>query len=124
MSNSCAIEGVDCGDVLTVYITAYDNECASPRTLQPVAETGEKAICFLFLSDNAASSVSLTQTKNVLYYKKTMFKSQTLHSKFVLQRLVYFVHNAFELCLLVHLSVALASSEINTVEKSLTLTLI
>ncbi|XP_075901618.1 uncharacterized protein fndc7b isoform X2 [Nelusetta ayraudi] len=39
MSNSCAIQGVHCGDVLTVYITAYDNECSSPRTLQPVAET-------------------------------------------------------------------------------------
>lgn len=40
LSNSCAIEGTHCGDYLTVYITAFDNECASPRTLGPVAETG------------------------------------------------------------------------------------
>ncbi|CAJ1061142.1 uncharacterized protein LOC117806306 [Xyrichtys novacula] len=38
-SNSCAIEGLHCGEFLTVYITAYDDECASPRTLGPVAET-------------------------------------------------------------------------------------
>lgn len=43
MSNSCAIEGVHCGDFLTIYITAFDNECASPRTLGPVAETGDKS---------------------------------------------------------------------------------
>lgn len=54
MSNSCAIQGVHCGDVLTVYITAHDNECASPRTLQPVAETGEETFCPL---TNDASSV-------------------------------------------------------------------
>lgn len=41
VSNSCAIEGTDCGDYLTVYITAFDDECASPRTLGPVAETGK-----------------------------------------------------------------------------------
>lgn len=41
MSNSCAIEGVHCGDYLTIYITAYDDECASPRTLGPAAETGK-----------------------------------------------------------------------------------
>lgn len=46
MSNSCAIEGVHCGDYLTIYITAFDNECASPRTLGPVAETGEKKQCW------------------------------------------------------------------------------
>ncbi|XP_034531079.1 uncharacterized protein LOC117806306 [Notolabrus celidotus] len=39
MSNSCAIEGLHCGEYLTVYITASDNECTSPRTLGPVAET-------------------------------------------------------------------------------------
>ncbi|KAL7397583.1 hypothetical protein ABVT39_024505 [Epinephelus coioides] len=39
MSNSCAIEGVHCGEFLTVYITAYDDECASPRNLGPVAQT-------------------------------------------------------------------------------------
>lgn len=46
MSNSCAIEGVHCGDFLTIYITAFDNECASPRTLGPVAETGDKSSSF------------------------------------------------------------------------------
>lgn len=42
MSNSCAIEGTHCGDYLSVYITAFDDECSSPRTLGPVAETGEE----------------------------------------------------------------------------------
>lgn len=42
MSNSCAIEGTHCGDYLTVYITAFDDECASPRTLAPVAKTGKE----------------------------------------------------------------------------------
>lgn len=41
MSNSCAVEGTHCGDYLTVYITAFDDECGSPRTLGPVAETGK-----------------------------------------------------------------------------------
>ncbi|KAM3619311.1 uncharacterized protein V6R79_006036 [Siganus canaliculatus] len=39
LSNSCAIQGVHCGEYLTVYITAFDDECSSPRTLGPVAET-------------------------------------------------------------------------------------
>ncbi|XP_039984445.1 uncharacterized protein LOC120790698 [Xiphias gladius] len=39
LSNSCAIEGIHCGEYLTIYITAFDNECASPRTLGPVTET-------------------------------------------------------------------------------------
>nr|XP_020513608.1 fibronectin type III domain-containing protein 7-like [Labrus bergylta] len=39
MSNSCAIQGLHCGEYLSVYITAFDDECASPRTLGPVAET-------------------------------------------------------------------------------------
>lgn len=45
LSNSCAIEGVHCGEFLTIYITAFDDECASPRTLGPVAETGESRTC-------------------------------------------------------------------------------
>lgn len=44
VSNSCAIEGVQCGEFLTIYITAFDDECASPRTLGPVAETGEEKL--------------------------------------------------------------------------------
>ncbi|XP_074491158.1 uncharacterized protein fndc7b [Sebastes fasciatus] len=39
MSNSCAIEGVHCGEQLTTYITAFDEECASPRMLGPPAGT-------------------------------------------------------------------------------------
>ncbi|XP_061884565.1 uncharacterized protein LOC133635404 [Entelurus aequoreus] len=39
LSNSCAIEGVHCGEYLTIYITAFDDKCASPRKLGPVAET-------------------------------------------------------------------------------------
>uniref|UniRef100_A0A8P4G5R4 Fibronectin type-III domain-containing protein n=1 Tax=Dicentrarchus labrax TaxID=13489 RepID=A0A8P4G5R4_DICLA len=38
-SNSCAISGIHCGEYLTIYITAFDDECASPRTLGPVADT-------------------------------------------------------------------------------------
>ncbi|XP_034066039.1 uncharacterized protein LOC117542456 [Gymnodraco acuticeps] len=38
-SNSCAIQGVKCGEYLTIFITAFDDECASPKTLAPVAET-------------------------------------------------------------------------------------
>ncbi|XP_044055462.1 uncharacterized protein LOC122877670 [Siniperca chuatsi] len=39
LSNSCAVEGIQCGEYLTIYITAFDDECASPRKLGPVAET-------------------------------------------------------------------------------------
>ncbi|PWA21255.1 hypothetical protein CCH79_00009504 [Gambusia affinis] len=38
-SNSCAMEGVLCGDQLTMTITAYDNECASATNLGFPAET-------------------------------------------------------------------------------------
>lgn len=41
LSNSCVIHGVQCGEYLTVYITASDDECSSPRSLGPVAEMGE-----------------------------------------------------------------------------------
>lgn len=41
-SNSCAIAGLHCGEYLSIYITAFDDECASPRSLGPVAETGEE----------------------------------------------------------------------------------
>ncbi|KAK9519631.1 hypothetical protein VZT92_022346 [Zoarces viviparus] len=39
LSNSCAMPGVECGEYFTIYITAFDEECASPRVLGPVAET-------------------------------------------------------------------------------------
>lgn len=45
-SNSCAMEGVLCGDQLTMTITAYDNECASATNLGFPAETGEVKTCF------------------------------------------------------------------------------
>ncbi|XP_027882788.1 uncharacterized protein fndc7b [Xiphophorus couchianus] len=38
-SNSCAMEGVLCGDQLTMTITAYDNECTSATSLGSPAET-------------------------------------------------------------------------------------
>ncbi|MEQ2170476.1 hypothetical protein GOODEAATRI_000589, partial [Goodea atripinnis] len=38
-SNSCAMEGVLCGDQLTMTITASDAECSSPAHLGPPAET-------------------------------------------------------------------------------------
>ncbi|KAM9761579.1 uncharacterized protein fndc7b [Menidia menidia] len=38
-SNSCAIPGVHCGESLTITITAFDNECASPQMLGLPAET-------------------------------------------------------------------------------------
>ncbi|CAB1419900.1 unnamed protein product [Pleuronectes platessa] len=38
-SNSCVIPGIQCGQYLTIYITAFNDECSSGRTLGPVAET-------------------------------------------------------------------------------------
>ncbi|XP_061636365.1 fibronectin-like isoform X2 [Phyllopteryx taeniolatus] len=38
-SDSCVIESIPCGEYLTIFITAFDDECASPRRLGPVAET-------------------------------------------------------------------------------------
>lgn len=35
------MEGVHCGESLTISITAFDDECASPQTLGLPAETGE-----------------------------------------------------------------------------------
>lgn len=40
-TNSCAIPGVPCGESLTTYITAFDDECSSERILGEVAETGK-----------------------------------------------------------------------------------
>lgn len=82
VSNSCAIQGVHCGDVLTIYITAYDNECSSPRTLQPVAETGEKAVRLVFMQTKL-HQVSNVYKKKItkkfkVYCKNTTFKSQTI----------------------------------------------
>ncbi|KAL2090270.1 hypothetical protein ACEWY4_014958 [Coilia grayii] len=38
-TNSCAMPDVACGESLTTYITAFDEECPSERTLGEVAET-------------------------------------------------------------------------------------
>ncbi|XP_041914101.1 uncharacterized protein LOC121678548 [Alosa sapidissima] len=38
-TTSCAMPGVTCGESLTTYITAFDNECPSERNLGEVAET-------------------------------------------------------------------------------------
>ncbi|XP_055799638.1 fibronectin type III domain-containing protein 7-like [Salvelinus fontinalis] len=38
-TNSCAIPSVHCGESLTMYITAFDDNCPSYRTLGRVAET-------------------------------------------------------------------------------------
>ncbi|XP_045544657.1 fibronectin type III domain-containing protein 7 [Salmo salar] len=38
-TNSCAIPSVHCGESLTMYITAFDDNCPSYRTLGQVAET-------------------------------------------------------------------------------------
>lgn len=62
MSNSCAIEGTHCGDYLTVYITALDDECASPRTLGPVAETGKEHLELLTKQSTIAFSPQDTQS--------------------------------------------------------------
>ena len=40
-TNTCAIPSVHCGESLTMYITAFDDNCPSYRTLGQVAETGE-----------------------------------------------------------------------------------
>ncbi|XP_045905930.1 receptor-type tyrosine-protein phosphatase beta-like [Micropterus dolomieu] len=39
LSNSCVIEGIQCGEFLTIYIKAFDDQCTSPMALGPVAET-------------------------------------------------------------------------------------
>ena len=39
-TNSCAIPGISCGESLTTYITAFDDECPSEPNLGDVAETG------------------------------------------------------------------------------------
>lgn len=41
-TNSCAMPGVACGESLTTYITAFDDDCPSERTLGEVAETGKE----------------------------------------------------------------------------------
>ncbi|XP_008292889.1 uncharacterized protein fndc7b [Stegastes partitus] len=38
-TNSCVMEGVPCGQHLTISITAYDDECSSPEKLGHPAET-------------------------------------------------------------------------------------
>ncbi|XP_036410759.1 fibronectin-like [Megalops cyprinoides] len=38
-TNSCAMPGVSCGESLSVWITASDDDCTSDRTLGEVAET-------------------------------------------------------------------------------------
>lgn len=42
VSNSCVMEGVKCGDHLTVTIRAFDNDCPSPTMLGLPAETSEE----------------------------------------------------------------------------------
>ncbi|KAF7660957.1 hypothetical protein LDENG_00272160 [Lucifuga dentata] len=39
-SNSCSIEDIHCGEYLTVFVTASDDQCTSPRSMAQVAETG------------------------------------------------------------------------------------
>lgn len=48
-TNSCAMEGVHCGESLTITINAFDDECASPVLLGYPAETGNEK----FYSSNA-----------------------------------------------------------------------
>ncbi|XP_055364580.1 uncharacterized protein LOC121202196 [Betta splendens] len=42
MTNSCALQDIQCGEYLTVYVQAFDDECQSPMALAPVAQTGEE----------------------------------------------------------------------------------
>lgn len=65
MSNSCAIEGTHCGDYLTVYITAFDDECASPRTLGPVAETGKEHLELLMKQATIAICSPISKSLNL-----------------------------------------------------------
>lgn len=41
-TNSCAIPGMTCGESLTTYITAFNDECPSERNLGEVAETSKE----------------------------------------------------------------------------------
>lgn len=42
VSNSCVMQGILCGDYLTMTIRAFDDECPSPALLGFPADTGEK----------------------------------------------------------------------------------
>lgn len=75
MSNSCAIQGVHCGEHLTIYITAFDDDCASPRTLGPVAETGEEKL----LVPACLISETVEADPSLLHFIK---KSSTMRTKF------------------------------------------
>ena len=41
-TNSCTMTGVSCGEVLSVWVTASDDDCTTDRVLGQVAETGEE----------------------------------------------------------------------------------
>nr|XP_046247875.1 uncharacterized protein LOC124060678 [Scatophagus argus] len=72
VSNSCAIEGVQCGDYLTVYITAHDDECASPRTLGPVAETVPCSPQNVSaVKECGADSITVTWNGSAIFYVAT-----------------------------------------------------
>ncbi|KAK2835181.1 hypothetical protein Q5P01_015665 [Channa striata] len=71
VSNSCAIEGIQCGESLTIYITAFDDECASPMALGPVAETAPCTPQNVgAVKDCGADSVTLTWdlSSGAIYY--------------------------------------------------------
>lgn len=43
VSNSCAMTGVSCGEYLSIYITASNDECSSPPALGSSPDTGEES---------------------------------------------------------------------------------
>ncbi|XP_053718297.1 uncharacterized protein LOC128757216 [Synchiropus splendidus] len=84
LSNSCAMEGVQCGDFLTVYITAHDDECSSPRALGPTAGTVPcKPENTTAVRDCGADSVTVTWNMSwgaIFYVALVRDSSGTLHS--------------------------------------------
>lgn len=97
MSNSCAIEGVPCGEFLTIYITAFDDECASPRTLGPVAETGEEKI---LMPKYQGLRLKVLSMQNC-YPHGIRFCNSSVNSVFYSDKnKVIFIPVAFSVCLL------------------------
>lgn len=71
--------GVTCGESLTTYITAFDDECPSERNLGEVAETGKDK------SQSVISAVSHTFNKTI-----SLSISQTHHHSITYSQLHIF----------------------------------
>lgn len=73
-ANSCSIQGLRCGEALSVYITSHHERCSSPKTLVPEAQT---APCVpqnvAAITDCEANSITMSwdMAGNALFYMAT-----------------------------------------------------